>query len=52
MVIIAPKNWKLKECYELRKRSAFVGQTGPKLKKLEGFFLGEEYGELAIEKSE
>ena len=42
---VTPKNWKFGECTEPRK-------LGLKLQKPEGFFLGEEYGELSIKKRE
>ena len=48
---MAPTKWELGECSESRKLTAFEHRIGPKLKKLEGFFPGEEYGELTIKKS-
>ena len=51
-VSLAPQNWKLGECYETLKLSVFGRRIDPKLKKLEKFFSGGEYGELAIKKSE
>ena len=51
-VSMAPEKWELEECPEPRKLSAFGRRISSKLKKLEGFFPGEEYGELGIKKSE
>ena len=51
-VSMAPKNWELAEFSESRKLSIFGFRISPKLKKLEGFFLGREYRELAIKNSE
>ena len=49
---MAPKKWKLGKCSEHRKASVSGRRIYLKLKKLEGFFPGGEYGELAIKKSE
>ena len=49
---MTPTKWELGECSESRKLSVFEHRVGPKLKKLEGFFPGEKYRELAIKKSE
>ena len=52
VVSMEPKGCNLGECSEPRKPSIFLRRIGPTLKKLERFFLGEEYEELAIKKSE
>ena len=44
--------WEFGKCSELRKLSILGRRIDPKLKKLEGFFSGGEYGELASKKSE
>ena len=51
-ISMSPKKWKLRECSESLKLSVFGRQIDLKLKKLEGFFPGGEYGELAIKKPE
>ena len=52
VVSITPKNWALGEYSEPQSLSVFGRRIGPKLKKLEGFFLEEEYGKSKINKSE
>ena len=49
-ISMTPKNWEFAECSESRKRRVFGCQIGSKLKKLDFFFPGGEYGEVAIKK--
>ena len=49
---MAPKNWQSEVCSEPRNLSVFGLLNSVKLKKPEEFFPGEEYGELAVKKSE
>ena len=51
-VSIASKNLDLGECSEPRKFNVSERRINPKLEKLEEFFPGEEYRELAIKKPE